>query len=554
MQKALTKFMNDLSNLRELPAANDAQRREDALLTECKMHEATRKQEQRFRALAQAIPQIVWSIDKAGYLDYCNDRWVEYTGALPSKKSRFSWLKAIHRDDRLAAIRAWRRSLNSGRFTFELRMRSKDGQYTWFLCLGIAEKDCDGMFTRWVGTCTDINDRKQWETHLAEAKQYAEEASRAKSAFLANMSHEIRTPLGAMIGFADLLREKDVSSDEKKLYLDVILRNGRDLSQLINDILDLSKIEADRVAVESTKVSLPDLMNSVLSSLMLHAKKKGLTLSAQSDGVVPEVINSDPLRLKQILINIIGNAIKFTHRGGVCVKLRYLSAPANKLEVSVSDTGIGIPKDSQLNLFQRFVQADNSTTRNFGGTGLGLILSRKLAIALGGNVRLQNSQTDVGSTFVITVGVGNIDSNHKALSFPLCPQSSKQAVHTEDLHGMHILVADDAPDNRMLIERMLSSQGAHVELVENGQQAVDKALSQDYDAVLMDIQMPVLDGYSATRELRRRGYERPIIALTAHALADDRERCFRSGCTDHLSKPIARDSLLKTLMRLVTLH
>jgi len=398
----------------------------------------------------------------------------------------------------------------------------------------------------------DVSRYKEIEEELTSAKAAAEVANATKSAFLANMSHEIRTPLGAVIGFSELMATDEMSASERNNTVEVIKRNGKLLSTIINDILDLSKVEAGKLAIEKTNVSLHDLLSEVAALLNLEAVAKGVQLTVSSVGVIPTLISTDAVRLKQVLLNIVGNAIKFTEKGTVNLRVQIPPATPDKLAFIVQDTGTGIKLEQQARLFSPFMQADATTTRRFGGTGLGLVLSKKLANALGGDVVLESSRPGEGSTFVITVDHGQ----SKEVLFESSAMAKPANTVTElALHRrrpqlssqLKILAVDDSPDNLVLITRILQLAGATVETASNGREGIEKALHGNYSLILMDLQMPVMDGHEATRELRRRGFNRPIIALTAHAMKEERKRCLESGFDDHITKPIDRDSLIHAL-------
>lgn len=370
-------------------------------------------------------------------------------------------------------------------------------------------------------------------------RKQAELANEAKSMFLANMSHEIRTPLSAILGFAELLKDPNLSSDERQRYLEVINRTGKNLTHIVNDILDLSKIEAGHLEVEMRTFALPMLLQDLQAVLSFRASGKQLELKMQSEGEVPEAIECDPIRLRQILMNIVGNAIKFTEKGSITVTT---SATANELKFVIEDTGIGLSSPQIKKLFKPFAQADNSLTRKHEGTGLGLVVSRRLAQALSGDVRLIRSTPGAGSAFEVTVGYKPAFIGKMA--------SSIQPV-VINLRDKKILLVEDSPDNQMLVQLALAKTGAQIISANNGDEGSKLALSGSFDLVLMDMQMPILDGYSATRLLRARGYSRPIIALTAFAMKDDREKCLRAGCNDYLSKPLDLKLLLEKIQSYV---
>lgn len=446
----------------------------------------------------------------------------------------------------------------------------------WIRVTSIPILDDSGEVTLVVEQLQDITKQKRAEHDLngmvealASANQtleefyhVAESATRAKSEFLANMSHEIRTPLTAILGFTEILIGDPRLEQGPPDWIDAlrtIHRNGEHLLQLINGILDLSKIEAGRLEVERIACSPPQILADVISLMRVRAAAKNLPLNLQFAGRIPETIYSDPLRLRQILINLIGNAVKFTEKGEVRVVAR-LVRDANRpslLQIDVIDTGIGLTDEQISRLFQPFSQGDSSTTRKYGGTGLGLTISKRLAEMLGGDITCRSSP-GCGSTFTLTVATGDI-SGVALLESPeeSVAASPKQregvAVPLVRLQG-RILLAEDGPDNQRLISFILKRAGAEVTLVENGQAAFDTALAardrgEPFDLILMDMQMPVMDGYTATARLRDAGYTGRIIALTAHAMEGDDVQCREAGCDDYLTKPIDRARFLATIAR-----
>jgi len=399
-------------------------------------------------------------------------------------------------------------------------------------------------------------------TDLVEARRAAEAANRAKSEFLANMSHEIRTPLTAILGFTEILLGEDGLENvppERVQAFQTIHRNGHYFLQLINGILDLSKIEAGKLEVERTPCSPAQVLADVGSLMRLRADAKNLPLEIESAGPLPEFIRSDPTRLRQILINLVGNAIKFTETGAVRVVGRLLQNRDKPpmLQVDVIDTGIGMTQEQIARLFQPFAQADSSTTKRFGGTGLGLIISKRLAEMLGGDVSAK-STPGKGSTFTVRVETGSLEGV-AMLDNPfevVARRNEKpQAPAAADIKlDCRILLAEDGPDNQRLISFLLKKAGAEVALAENGHIAVEYALAarkkgKPFDLILMDMQMPLMDGYAATRMLRDVDYTGPIVALTAHAMEGDREKCLAAGCNDYATKPINREKFLSTVAR-----
>ena len=392
---------------------------------------------------------------------------------------------------------------------------------------------------------------------LAAARDAAEAANRSKSMFLANMSHEIRTPMTAIMGFAEQLVQPGLSELEKTVAITIINRNGQHLLKIINDILDLSKIEADMMTVENIACDPCQIVADVASLVQVRADEKGLTFNTEHIGAVPEEIKTDPTRLRQILINLIGNAIKFTKKGSVRLVVRYVGdGDAPYMQFDVLDTGVGMTTEQIALLFRPFAQADDSTTRKFGGTGLGLVISKLFAKMLGGGIAVVESHAGVGTHFRATVSAGPLGAV-KMIETPSITLKPMQTGHEstpdtagDSLSGVRILLAEDGPDNQRLISFVLEKAGAKVTIAENGKIAAELALAASaeehpYDVTLMDMQMPVMDGYAATGMLRREGYTGPIIALTAHAMEGDRQKCIQAGCDDYATKPVDRRALIR---------
>ncbi len=388
----------------------------------------------------------------------------------------------------------------------------------------------------------------------------AEEANRAKSEFLANMSHEIRTPMTAILGFTEMLLSR-LTNQEDLEAAQTIHRNGQHLLGVINDILDISKIEAGKLKTEKVGCSPFEILTDVQSLMQGAAQDKGLAFQVEYDPSIPERIETDPLRLRQILVNLVGNAIKFTHRGEIRIAARLMTAPFGTpyLRIDVHDTGIGMTQEQIQRIFDPFTQANTSTTRQYGGTGLGLAICSRLAEMLGGEIRVQSSPGE-GSSFLISVPVSVPDeSSTEVPTYRFRPEESVMAPTQEHPVRLDakILLVEDGADNQRLISLLLEKAGATVTLAENGKVALDcvfpPADSSDsmveYDAILMDIQMPEMDGFEATRRLRLKGYAGPIIALSAHAHPSEVQGITEAGCNAYLAKPVRKEELLRMVQR-----
>jgi two-component system, sensor histidine kinase len=397
----------------------------------------------------------------------------------------------------------------------------------------------------------DLARRASFAIENARLFGKANEASLAKSAFLANISHEIRTPLGAMLGFAELaLDSKNTTMAEQVEYLKTIIRNGQQLLHIVDEVLDLSKVESDQILVEKISFSIRDLVDDVKSLLAVKAKEKNIRFSVRLLGDVPDRITTDPLRLRQILVNIIGNAIKFTEHGhvDVAIDIRF-DNNEHFLRFLVKDTGIGISEEQSSRLFQPFVQADSSMTRKYGGTGLGLFLSRKLARLLGGDLVLRSSELLKGSEFEVTIKITGdlLFKRDPELTAPLNPVDPTQTPTDVQPTEGRVLIVDDSEDNRVMMAAYLERSNYNFDMAENGIQGVEMAMEQMYDMILMDIQMPKMDGFEAVKYLRDKDYKGAVVAVTAHAMKGYRERCLSSGFDDYLCKPLSFSALSEVL-------
>jgi len=381
------------------------------------------------------------------------------------------------------------------------------------------------------------------------AKEAADSANAAKTAFLANVSHEIRTPLGAVIGFAELLKSPEVSSEKKKDVHSAIKRNSDLLLTVVNDILDLSKIEAGKIQINKEPVRLGDILADLETSLQLQSNEKGIGFHLEMASDLPEVVWTDSTRLRQILLNLLGNAVKFTEKGEVHFNVRRIERGNQSplISFTVIDTGIGIVAEKTQKLFEPFQQADDSTSRRYGGTGLGLALSRRLARALGGDVQLTSSQPGQGTIFTITIDSGL--SQIQALTATSVKPACKLGPCRGRLDHRRVLLVDDSQDNLFLVTNFLQGAGAEVIAVGGGKEAIVQVERGGFDVIVMDLQMPGIDGFMATQEIRRRGYQGPVIALTAHGFSEVKERCFAHGLDDHVLKPVDPDELVRVLLK-----
>jgi PAS domain S-box-containing protein len=515
--------------------------------------------EQRLELAAEGCAEGLFDYDVEHGECWFSPRFTELLGLAPGSlgSSPENWAALIHPDDYYAAAGAIHRHLTEqvGQ-DVQYRMLTQTGEYRWFRVKSKAVRGVDGRATRVAGSISDIHE-------LRRAKETAEAASRSKSEFLANMSHEIRTPMTAILGYSELLHtDRELAGDRARVAeaLASIRSNADHLLTIINDILDVSKIEAGQMKVERLACEPLRLIEEVASLVGARARGKGLGFEVRYDAPIPATIRTDPTRLRQILLNLVGNAIKFTESGCVRVVVSCDRA-ASTLAFRVEDTGIGMTPEQRDHIarFEAFSQADASTTRRFGGTGLGLRISNALAQMLGGGITVE-SRASAGSAFTATVATGELagvamltpDEAGASPARAAPAPAAAPGVNGQPLAGVRILLAEDGPDNQRLISLYLRKAGASVTLADNGQRAIE-LLADDasVDVVLMDMQMPELDGYGAARALRDRGCTLPIIALTAHAMEGDRARCLDAGCDEYLTKPVDRARLVDLCRRMI---
>ncbi len=520
-------------------------------LTERKNSErALREGEERYRRLLESSPDAIY-VHSEDRIVFVNEQAVRLLAADNPEDLVGRQASSLYHPDDLALLARRRSHIRESQrteFLTEFRFRRLDGS--------IFHGEATGASITWSGgnailvAIRDISDRKRAEAELNAEKERAEAANRAKSDFLATMSHEIRTPMNAVLGMAGLLGDTKLSREQRD-YLDTIHQSGEALLILINDILDYSKLEEGKLELETVDFKLEAVTDSITNLLepQAHAKNLSMTNSIAPD--VPAFVQGDPGRLRQILLNLVGNAIKFTDRGMVTIEVTEIARGESdvQLRFAVRDTGIGIDQADQPKLFDRFTQLDSSSTRRYGGTGLGLAISRRLCEIMGGEIGLE-SAPGVGSTFWFTLRCGlseetrSDQAGDEGASIDLAPKGGGQS--------LRILVAEDVPANQLLIAALLKKKGHRADVVANGIEAVNSLRKVPYDVVLMDVHMPEMDGIAATKAIRKMGGEKaniPIIAVTADAMSGDREKCLAAGMNDYVAKPIVPRILFETLER-----
>ncbi|MGA7938242.1 MAG: ATP-binding protein, partial [Kovacikia sp.] len=523
-------------------------------ITERKQAEiALRESQERFQALADNIPQLAWMADGQGWLFWYNQRWFDYTGTTLEEMQGWAWQKVHHPDHVERVTEKFRSHLKSGEIwedTFPIR--GQDGQYRWFLSRAVPIRDDQGQVIRWFGTNTDITDRQQAAAEREQllrreriAREQAESANRVKDEFLAVLSHELRTPLGPVLGWTNLLRSRHFDAATTNLALETIERNAKLQAQLIEDLLDVSRILQGKLSLTVEPVRLTTTIAAALETVRLSAEAKGIQIHTRLDPAVGQV-NGDANRLQQIVWNLLANAVKFTPAGGqVEVRLEQIGAAA---QIQVSDTGQGISPDFLAYVFEYFRQADGSTTRRFGGLGLGLAIVRHLVELHGGIVIAESPGCGMGATFTVQLPLMAATQTPALEAQPLPV--------TRDLTGITILIVDDEADMRDLIQFILEEQGARVRVAASASEALQQFTESAPDILISDIGMPEADGYTLIRQIRKTLSDAnrmiPAIALTAYAGEVNQHQALAAGFQLHLAKPIEPEKLVQTIAHVMT--
>lgn len=502
----------------------------------------------KYNGLVENMKEVVFQTDQRGRWTFLNPAWSEVTGYPVSESLQKNFIQFMHKDDRKKYFSDLK-SLMLGKTEsckMDIRLLSKNGSFRWGCVLARRTFSRAGRVIGITGTITDITDRKKADDEVLAAKESAVVASHAKTAFLANMSHEIRTPMNGIIGMASLLTQTQLDRKQSE-YVETIRHSSSNLLELINDILDFSKIEAGKLELENIPLNVSKTLQETVEVLRYSAEQNKTQLTLNLDPKTPEWLMGDPVRFRQILTNLLSNAIKFSQKGKVEIFSQIVNKTMNRVSMkfAVRDNGIGIEKAAMQKIFEVFSQADNSTTRKFGGTGLGLSICSRLVKLMGGDISVE-SELAKGSVFSFTVQFSALNQgalpvyDKSDLTWP----SPGNQIHAK---SARILIAEDNLINQKVFLGILSTTPHQIDIVENGLMALEALKKNEYDLILMDCQMPVMDGYEATAHIRkaeaRTGKRIPIIAVTAHAVATEKEKCQRLGMDDYLSKPIAPSKL-----------
>jgi len=514
-----------------------------AVLTHDWIYGIALRREVQARTVTELMPVGIFRASADGLCLSVNSHWQKSTGMSNQEALGIGWAQKLHPDDRKRILDLWTRSAaQSLPFEAEYRFLGPDGKVTWLLGRAVPVLDGNGRLLEYLGTTTEITER-------VVAEQKAEEASRVKTQFLANMSHEIRTPISGIVGASELLSRQRLTP-EARTYVEVVSSSAASLLLLIDELLDFSKIEAGKLAIEELGFSLRGSVEAAVQLLQARAMAKGIKLELRVAPDVPDSVHGDPIRLHQVLVNLVSNSVKFTDEGEVRILVDLAECPSNSdlthlLRFEVADTGIGMDPSILLEIFEPFAQADSSTSRRYGGSGLGLSICKRITELMGGTIRVE-SELGSGSRFIVELPFG--------VAQTVDPEREAEAVDIAlaARGDFRILVADDNAVNRMIAVALLKELGYRVDEVADGIEVLEFLEKEHCDLVMMDCQMPGLDGYATTRRIRQEqvdGDRLPIVAVTAHASAGDRDLCLDAGMNDYISKPYDSQLLDRTLRR-----
>jgi len=542
-------YLNDLARPGELTATVRS------LLRVRKAEEAVRRSEHRYRTLAETLPQLLWMCGPDGRCDYVSKQWTDYTGKPAEIHLGANWINAVHPDDQARTFEKWRlATAGQGDYDVEYRLRRADGEYRWFKVRGVRVYDAAGKVVRWFGTCTDIHDQKLVEVERIEllereksAREQAETANRLKDEFLATLSHELRTPLMAILGWTEILQSLEIGGEEVSRGLETIERNARAQAQLIDDLLDVSRIISGKLRLDVQTLDLAEVIHAAVESVRTAAKAKEIDLQDSLDPAASR-ISGDPGRLQQVVWNLLLNAIKFTPSGGrVTVSLERIDS---HVEIRVADSGQGIDPAFLPHVFDRFRQADASSRRSIGGLGLGLAIVRHLVELHGGSVYATSGGAGHGSTFTVRLPLVAV-AKTPVVDEPLADYALARPsgeFQLPRLDGVRVMVVDDEADARDLLNRALTRCGASVIQAGSADEGVHLFEQSPPDVLISDIGMPGRDGFDFIRQIRELESSAnrtvPAVALTAFARAEDRKRALQAGFQLHIAKPVIPSELL----------
>lgn len=499
--------------------------------------------ESRFRSMADASPVLIWTLDANGWSSYYNQTFLDFIGSKDDDIS--DWKKIVHPDDIQSTFDTINTAIaKNSSYTLECRLLRADGQWRWVLCQGNPRMGANNEFLGFVGSGADLTERKKYEYELMEAKAFAENAAKSRQQFLSIMSHEIRTPLNSIIGFTNVLFKTKLGTEQKE-FVQAIQTSGKSLNLLINDILDLAKVDAGKMTFETQPFEIRKSITSLIHSFDIKIREKNLALDEEYDHKIPSILLGDSLRLNQIFLNLISNAVKFTHKGKIKLSVELLSETSENvtLKFVVADSGIGIADNKLDSIFNLFEQAEHSTSTSYGGTGLGLAIVKQLVEVQGGRIGVK-SKLGEGSAFSFVLPFGKTNIKLKAEIEILKPDS--------EIKNLRVLVAEDIALNQLLIKIILNDFGFEYEIVGNGKLAIEKMQTNTYDIILMDLQMPEMNGFEATEYIRKTLKSHiPIIALTADVTTMDVSKCKELGMDGYISKPIEEKLLYNKIVELV---